>query len=79
MEYNKYQVVLNNDMDILVSEVNSLISKGCIPLGGLIVSNPKNQYLSIYMQTMIAPEKYNFFYDDENKLLLVEDEKNLKK
>tara|TARA_B110001450_G_scaffold147722_1_gene138115 strand:+ start:346 stop:585 length:240 start_codon:yes stop_codon:yes gene_type:complete len=79
MEYNKYQVVLNNDLDVLVSEVNTLISKGCSPLGGLIVSNPKNQYLSIYMQTMIAPEKYNFFYDDENKLLLVEDEKNLKK
>lgn len=79
MEYNKYQVVLNNDIDVLVSEVNTLISKGCSPLGGLIVSNPKNQYLSIYMQTMIAPEKYNFFYDDEKKLLLVEDEKNLKK
>ena len=75
MEYNKYQVVLNNDLDVLVREVNTLISKGCSPLGGLIVSNPKNQYLSIYMQTIIAPEKYNFFYDDENKLLLVEDEK----
>ena len=79
MEYNKYQVVLNNDIDVLISEVNTLISKGCSPLGGLIVSNSKDQYLSMYMQTMIAPEKYNFFYDDENKLLLVEDKNFFKK
>ena len=77
MNYNKYEVLVNSDIDAIISEVNTFISKGCSPLGGLTVSHLNRNFMPsdsvvLYFQTIIAPEKYYFFKDSENKLRLRE-------
>lgn len=37
-QYSNYAVVVFTDLKTLVDEVNSLISRGWVPLGGIVVS-----------------------------------------
>jgi len=57
MKYNRYCNILREDLEELAQIVNSLVSKGCTPLGGLTVIQAGQKVF--YNQTVVVEDENN--------------------
>ena len=57
MKFNRYKNISSSDISSLENEVNTLISKGCKPLGGISIAVTDRSIL--YVQTVIVEDESN--------------------
>lgn len=57
MKFNRYKNILSADIAGLENEVNTLISKGCKPLGGISITVADRNI--VYAQTVVVEDESN--------------------
>jgi hypothetical protein len=69
MKYNKYTNVVGLHIMELNRSVNDMISKGCKPIGGLVIHHIGDTMY--YIQTMVVEDETNailgYYIDSENQ------------